>query len=52
MKTRNPVAGNSWRYNKSNVIGDKKKQTVRGGKHNLVFISESYINNLSRQKAP
>lgn len=26
MKTRNPVAGNSYRYNKPKVIKDKKKQ--------------------------
>lgn len=26
MKTRNPIAGNAWRYNKRQVIPNKRKQ--------------------------
>lgn len=26
MKTRNPVAGNAWRYNKPQIVKDKKKE--------------------------
>jgi len=30
MKPRNPVAGNSWRYNKPKIIESKKKPIGRG----------------------
>lgn len=26
MKSRNPIAGNAWKYNKTKVIPDKKKK--------------------------
>lgn len=29
MKTRNPVAGNAWKYNKTKVLPDKKKESQR-----------------------
>lgn len=40
MKPRNPVAGNSWRYNKPKIIKDKKKETLHGKKHTFIVIDE------------